>query len=395
MSAVLRDPRVSIYSQDGLGLGHLRRNILIAGEILEQAQDSNVLILADSPVAPFFKLAHGIDHLKLPSIKKVTHGNWEAAGLRIEEQDLRRLRATVLRDALAYYRPNLLLVDHMPGGARGEMLPALATIRTELPECRIVLGLRDILDAEEVIRRVWEKEGAYNALRSYYDAILIYGDDHLFDARAIYRLPDPPCGIHYCGYVVHQGAVQPAAKVRENLHAGDRPFVFVSAGGGADGTPLMRAYIQAIKLLGRRAEFDTLMAVGANADPQACQCLEQEAEGLPIRVVSSTEDSVSHIVAADLVICMAGYNTISEVLYRKKKALVIPRNGPSAEQRIRAKLFNQRGLIDVLDPGELTPEALAERVLRDLERKDIPVPHHTVPMEGACRAAEHLLALLR
>ena len=165
------------------------------------------------------------------------------------------------------------------------------------------------------------------------------------------------------------------------------------AGGGADGTPLMQAYVGAIRLLGPRADFDTLMAVGANADPHMLNCLEKEAEGLPIHVVSFTEDSASHITAADLVVCMAGYNTISEVLYRKKKALVIPRSGPSAEQRLRAKLLAQRGLIDMLDPDDLCPETLAERLLEDLDRTDFPVEEETLPMEGARRAADHLLAL--
>lgn len=48
--------RVSIYSQDSLGLGHLRRNIPIGGAFLKATKDSNVLLFADSPVAPFFTL---------------------------------------------------------------------------------------------------------------------------------------------------------------------------------------------------------------------------------------------------------------------------------------------------------------------------------------------------
>jgi predicted glycosyltransferase len=156
----------------------------------------------------------------------------------------------------------------------------------------------------------------------------------------------------------------------------------------------MKTYISAVKLLGSRGNFGTLMAVGANVSTQAYRMLEAEAQGLPIRMVPFTEDSVSCIVAADLVVCMAGYNTISEVLYCKKRALVVPRKGPSAEQRIRAELFGKRGLLDVLDPVELTPEVLANRVLACL-RSDLPVPEDTLPMRGARCAAEHLLNLLQ
>src|SRR5438093_4897802 len=117
--------RVAIYSQDSLGLGHLRRNILIGGAILEARKDTNVLLLADSPVAPFFQLPPRMDHIKLPSICKVSAGCWEATRLRIDERELIRLRSNLLRDALLDFQPNLLLIDHMPGGAHGVMLPSL------------------------------------------------------------------------------------------------------------------------------------------------------------------------------------------------------------------------------------------------------------------------------
>ena len=78
------DCRVSIYSQDSLGLGHLRRNIVIGGTFLEANKDSNVLLFADSPVAPFFELPDRMDYVKLPSIRKVSAGCWEATRLRME-----------------------------------------------------------------------------------------------------------------------------------------------------------------------------------------------------------------------------------------------------------------------------------------------------------------------
>jgi predicted glycosyltransferase len=291
------------------------------------------------------------------------------------------------------YQPDLLLVDHMPAGARREMLPALATVRTQLPDCRVVLGLRDILDQPDVIAQVWESEGAFDALRSYYDEILIYGDDQLFDTRAVYHLPDLSNGTHYCGYVVNQD--EQSAKLRETVHRDGRRFVFVSAGGGGDSALLMSTYIEAIRLLGPRADFDSMLAAGTNLDIETYDCLERLADGLPICIVPFTTDGVGHIAAADLVVCMAGYNTISEVLYWKKNALVIPRSGPSAEQRIRAELLRERGLIDTLDPDELTPELLAERLLRDIDRSDLPVSGETPLMGGASHAADHLLALLQ
>src|SRR5437870_10009695 len=139
--------RMAIYSQDSLGLGHLRRTSLIGGAFLEAAKDSNVLLFADSPVAPFFQLPERMDHIKLPSIRKVSAGCWEATRLRMDERELIRLRADLLCNALRSFRPDLVLVDHMPGGAQGELIPALMALKQAHPGCSVVLGLRDILDA--------------------------------------------------------------------------------------------------------------------------------------------------------------------------------------------------------------------------------------------------------
>jgi len=74
---------------------------------------------------------------------------------------------------------------------------------------------------------------------------------------------------------------------------------------------------------------------------------------------------------------------------------VVPRAGPSAEQRMRAGLFASRGLVEMLDPLELSPEALAQRLLIALQREDLPVQGKALEMNGAKQAAGCLLELLR
>jgi len=131
----------------------------------------HVLLFANSPVAPFFELPDGMDLVKLPSVRKISAGNWEPARLRMDKQLLKTLRADLLRSVLLNYRPDLLLVDHMPAGVQGELLPALKALKEAHPDCSVVLGLRDILDAPEVTSQAWESEGAYEALRHYYDRV--------------------------------------------------------------------------------------------------------------------------------------------------------------------------------------------------------------------------------
>src|SRR5919201_1822622 len=90
--------------------------------------------------------------------------------------------------------------------------------------------------------------------------------------------------------------------------------------------------------------FATLMALGVNAPRAVRQELLHDAEGLPVQIVTHVDDSVSVMAAADLIVCMAGYNTLAEVVRLGHKALVVPRAGPSAEQQMRCHLFAQRNL---------------------------------------------------
>lgn len=93
-------PGIAIYSQDGFGLGHLRRNSVIGQHLLEEMPKSKILLFADSPVAPVFQLPEGMDHIKLPSINKVRTGTWQPTHLRIRVSDPQRIRAELLRKEL-------------------------------------------------------------------------------------------------------------------------------------------------------------------------------------------------------------------------------------------------------------------------------------------------------
>ncbi|HZB72637.1 MAG TPA: hypothetical protein VE395_10905, partial [Acidimicrobiales bacterium] len=69
-------PRVMLYSQDGRGLGHLRRAHAIGARLAEVAPQAAVLTVTDSPLGQFFESPPGHDYLKLPSVVKVGPGEW-------------------------------------------------------------------------------------------------------------------------------------------------------------------------------------------------------------------------------------------------------------------------------------------------------------------------------
>ncbi|MEZ4712546.1 MAG: hypothetical protein R3A44_35490 [Caldilineaceae bacterium] len=178
--------RMATYSQDGLGLGHMRRTHSIVGRFLQDHTDASVLTLSDSQLGQFFTPTPNHDYLKLPSIVKDGPGQWRATNLNMPFPAVSMLRQELISQTLLSFRPHILLVDHMPHGAMGELLPALAALREQNVGTKIVLGLRDILDAPEVVRSRWQVEGAYDAVEEFYDCVLVYGMQEVFDMADAY-----------------------------------------------------------------------------------------------------------------------------------------------------------------------------------------------------------------
>jgi predicted glycosyltransferase len=398
VSAQSSQPRIMMYSQDGFGLGHMRRTSSIASQILRLRPEACALTLADSRLGPFFETGQHHDYIKLPSILKVGPGDWRAVGLPLPFADVHHMRRELIRSAVMSFRPHILLVDHMPHGAMGELMPTLEAIRAEGADTRIVLGLRDILDAPEVVRRRWRDEGAYEAIERYYDLVLVYGQRAVFDLAEQYQFsPIVTSRLRYCGYVCTPETARYAPRVRAQYLAGadaGTRLIVAMAGGGADAYPMMRALLDAMPAIQARQPSLLLVITGPFMPAELRHDLEARARGLPVRVRRSVSDTLSYIDAADLVVAMAGYNTTMEILRSGRPAILIPRAGPSAEQRTRARLFSARGWLAMIDPDDLSIDTVAGSIVGALGRAPAAPVHDRPDLGGLNIAAEQLLALL-
>jgi predicted glycosyltransferase len=172
--------------------------------------------------------------------------------------------------------------------------------------------------------------------------------------------------VRYCGYVCNMDAVKDPQQVRDKLEIGDEPIIVVMAGGGADAFRLMETYLKALPLVDTRAT--TVMVTGPFMPEEQRKTLRDRARELGVQVRTSVSDSLSHLNAADLVVSMAGYNTVSEILRFRKRAILVPRPGPSAEQRMRASILGRRGLVTAIEPCDLSPTRLASAIVETLSK---------------------------
>lgn len=365
------EPRLLIYSQDGLGLGHMRRTSLLAREFLDRTPDASVLTVSDSPLGQFFAMAAGHDFLKLPSIRKTGPGVWEAVSLALSFDAVLRLRTQLIASAIDSFDPHVVLVDHMPHGAMGELIPALRAVSGR--GIRIVLGLRDILDAPSIVRARWTAEGAYETLEEFYDDILVYGQQDVLDVASEYGWPRSISSrASYTGYV----CADPPRRVSPNgsgpWQGGRTPQVLVVAGGGADAYPMFSAVLDAAREVHATLGAQFSMVTGPFMPADHVRALRQRAAELPMVELRRKVHGRNKIAKADLVVSMAGYNTTVEVLATGTAALLIPRSGPSAEQRTRAELFADRSWVRWLDPTDLRPAKVAEGIRVGLEESLTP-----------------------
>jgi predicted glycosyltransferase/nucleoside-diphosphate-sugar epimerase len=385
--------RLMIYTQDGLGLGHLRRASSVATEFLQRDPKGWVLTTSDSPLGTLLRDVPNHDYLKLPSIVKAGPGDWQPLSSPLDFAHLRQLRSRLILEAATAFQPDVLLIDHMPHGAMGELVPTLETIRKGAT--RIVLGLRDILDAPEVVRQRWHAEGAFDAVRDYFDDVLIYGSRDVFDTCREYEWPDDLAKlVRYCGYLCTPEIPEDAKRLRARRLAGmpRGELIVAMAGGGADAHELMSTLLEALPQVNAVKPCVLELVTGPFMPDSERIDLKRRAQSLPVRMRTMVRNPLSRVAAADLVVAMAGYNTTMEILRLGTPALLVPRRGPSLEQRLRAQRFAERCWVSQLDPDDLTPDRLAAAMLEALTPELRPIPITAPDLGGLHRAVGHLLA---
>jgi predicted glycosyltransferase len=279
----------------------------------------------------------------------------------------------------------------------GELVPALEALRAG-GRTRVVLGLRDILDAPQVVRHRWLAEGAMDALERYYDRVLVYGRRDVFDVAERYGFPPGVTAqLHYTGYLC---AASRTALPGPGRGRDGRAQIVAMVGGGTDGYQLLRTVLEALPAVDAVRPCVATLLTGPFMPRARRQDLERRARGLPARVRESVRDLPPLVAAADAAVAMAGYNSSVELLAAGTPAVLVPRPGPSAEQRTRAQLFAERGWVRTVEPERLDGATLAAAVLDCLAAG--PGPGRGPGPPGAGRpdlgglpvVAEHLRSLL-
>lgn len=355
---------IVMYSHDSVGLGHARRNRALAFALASElptllGEPVRGLLVAGHPDASRDPLPPGWDWLVLPG---VTHGpgGYLPRSLGVDPARLRTLRASVVQACVEALGPDLFVVDRHPFGADRELVSVLDRLRGA--GCRTVLGLRDILDAPATARAEWDALGDPAALADAFDAVWLYGDTGVHDARITGELPASLAGKAIpTGYLAHG---RPAA-VSEGAPA--TPYVLTLLGGGSDGRDLATLALTAEV----PADHEHLIVTGPQfpARDAAALATLNEAVGRRACIVRTALNVPELIAGASGVVSMCGYNTATEILASSTPALVLPRCRRRQEQALRAGALAAVGAVGHLDPRAATPALVSEWLAAAVERR--------------------------
>lgn len=376
--------RVLLYSHDSVGLGHIRRNLSLAGVLARRlpavlGRPVTGILCTSAPQAQSFPPPSGFDHLVIPGMAK-TEGQWRPRRLDVGFGALRDLRSSLLSAAIVDFAPDLVIVDRHVWGMRDELRPALTRLRAERPGTRIVLGLRDVLDEPKVAAAEWGDGSGVADIRAVYDEIWVYGDANVRDLRTSGEVPAGLSDlIHHLGYLS-------LGRPRTIAPAMTEPYVLTMAGGGADGIQLTEAAAAAPVPTKHRH----LVVTGPQMPAEDRRRVERLA-GPRTTVLERVPDGLAMVRGASAVISMGGYNSVSEIMATDRPALLAPRLAPRQEQLIRASTLADRGAVDTTGSDPVLPEAVGAWF--DARVGSV-APRTSIELRGLARTTTRAAALL-
>jgi len=378
--------KILLYSHDTFGLGNIRRTLLLTQELIRQYPKAAILVVTGSPMIHAFRIPEGVDYIKLPCLDRIDADRYEPRFLSDCSEEMKRTRRAVLEKSILGFAPDLMIVDKRPAGVDGELLETLQSLQQRGQATRLVLGLRDILDEPERTRISLSLNSCFEIIDRFYDEVWVYGSQSIFDPVKEYAFPESVSRkTFFCGYLKRPTE----APARE----GGPPRVLVTTGGGGDGSRMIEAYLEGLATLPRNIAIETTVVFGPQMPERRRNSLLERFDYMADVTFLDFEPELTRRYAeADVVVSMAGYNTVCELLSFARRAILVPRAEPVMEQLIRARLLAAQGLFDLVEPEELSPKILIDKVLASF--KPAPVSAASPDLDGLPRIRERVRALL-
>jgi predicted glycosyltransferase len=353
---------VLFYVQHLLGIGHLQRALSLVDAIALEDIAVTLVLGGEPPPWPIFARAERLVQLTPVSARDASFKELVGPAGQPIDQKLKKSRREALLAAFDAANPDAIVIEAFPFGRRAfrfELEPLLEAARARRPRPRILCSLRDIVVVPDELTR---RRDIIDRVRADFDFVLVHGDPDFIPLDESFPAASEIANrLIYTGYI--SGQDQPDA-THETAGADE---VLVSFGGGAVGGTLLTTAVEAR----RRGCLNGLtwrLLAGPNLPAGTFEGL---AGGLPAGIVLERyrQEFPQMLRRCRVSVSQAGYNTILNILAARVPAVVVPfASERETEQRLRAERLAARGVLELVDEADLTPDRLSCAIRRAIER---------------------------
>jgi len=333
---------IFLISQHVVGMGHLTRASALARAFASAGSGPVTLFSGGRPI-PGYEPPPGVDFIQLPVIERVAvDGNeYRSVDPRMTLAEAEDRRAGMLVDAYRQCRPAALVTElypFIPERMAGALEPLFDVIRRDPCRPLVLSSIRSLplgptqASAREVRRLLLER----------FDHVLHHTDPRIF--------PDEVLGDYVrealdgvprtaTGFVRGHPRAGPVG-----VHPGSGPLgLLLTVGGGRDGGARLCEWIAAARAATRDGLLPAVAVCGPLM-PQPDRDRVHALAGPDVMVLDHVPGLDALISACRAVVCMGGYNTMSEAVSNGRPALVFPRQD-TLEQEAQVRAFAGHGLV--------------------------------------------------
>ncbi|MFC1792357.1 glycosyltransferase [Planctomycetota bacterium] len=394
-----------LYVSGSIGLGHVTRDLAIAGQLRKQYPEVELSWLASHPATILLKDA---GEKLLPEAEIYANVNFSAEeaangfgmnvlkyGHSVRKEFVRNVK--IFKEIVGKEQFDIVIGDEVY-----ELAIAMAMKRISIAIPFVMIY--DFLGLDSVTRNPVEKLGV-----SISNRIWAWADHKLFsvqknlalfageledipDTGLGFLLPDrrEHAGVHYkfTGYILRFDPEEDTdkTKTRAKLGYGKEPLVICSIGGTSIGKDLLELCGQAFPIIKQKV-FDLRMVLICG--PRLPVDSLEVPDGVEVR--GYVPALYEHFAASDLAIVQGGGTTTLELTALRRPFLYFPLAFHCEQQvHVAGRLARHKAGVKMVY-SQTTPEILAEKVIANLGKN---VDYPPIPVQGAQKAAQLIGELL-
>ena len=351
-------------------MGHLIRSVEIVRSLAKHFQ---VYFITGGPEIQGFELPLQVEVVRLPALW-LEEGKFTVGDSPLSVEEVKEARKNLLIAEFDRIKPDCLITEFFPFGRHKlffELIPLVEHIKATRPTTKIVSSLRDVIGKESDRE---EEDTICYLMNRYFDLLLFHADASFQTfSDSFSRHRDIKSQIIHTGFVAQlpRFDLESIGKSWGEENS-EKVKILASVGGGRIGGELLENLVESSAALSQKLPHVMKIFTGPFMPVEKVEKLNKLAGDRDnIQIETYTNQLLDYMKTADISVSLSGYNTTMNILSTGVRAIVVPigHDRQDKEQLHRTQKLEQLGIVNSIQPQDLSPIHLAEKVIACLDRK--------------------------